>query len=428
MRRLVKLLGGKGEAIQRVHMPLVLGRQRENGPSRGLSEREVVYLVRDVRERQVQVLIGRVHRLKVHGAWDALRLQVAGDAAALAENGVVGRSRVHVPLGDLSAHPLRQGLGLARAVVVLELALLGAPAVEPNAREAVDLLQLASCLEVHAIDLQRSDVRDGAVCVLGLEGLGACVHAILETLPNRRELPTMSTPIGVEIDQGEVVRTDHSRKVFVLEVVAGRPPIGVQLSHLLPGEALARKLELDKLILCVRMSFSGSLVIDALLLHVLRDVHLLRAECVPNTDSDMITIDLQHVHIEIDAEDGIGVAIDNYSRRRLRCEEGRSLTHEQRGAYHNGHDGHHRTQHRGLCQVFRQCPKGIIAVIPTPPSALRQHAAVTQSPKRTAHQQKSFWERAGSSTGNKCELQNAVPAPGNLQRRRCNRAKATKMA
>mmetsp|Transcript_87856 Transcript_87856/g.231477 ORF Transcript_87856/g.231477 Transcript_87856/m.231477 type:complete len:283 (-) Transcript_87856:272-1120(-) len=282
MRCLVKLLGGEGAAIQRVHVPLVLGRQRENGPPRGLSEREVVYLVRDVRKRQVQVLIGRVHRLKVHGAWDALRLQVAGDAAALAEDGVVGRSCVHVPLGDLSAHPLRQGLGLARAVVVLVLALLGAPAVEPNAREAVDLLQLAGFLEVHAVDLQRSDVRDGAVCVLGLEGLvGAIVHAILETLPNRRELPTMSTPIGVEIDQGEVVRTDHSRKVIVLEVVAGRPPIGVQLSHLFPGEALARKLELDKLILCVRMSFSGSLVIDALLQHVLRDVHLLRLRVLP---------------------------------------------------------------------------------------------------------------------------------------------------
>mmetsp|Transcript_30283 Transcript_30283/g.96804 ORF Transcript_30283/g.96804 Transcript_30283/m.96804 type:complete len:436 (+) Transcript_30283:119-1426(+) len=346
VRSLVELVDGETPPIQRVDLPPVLARQHVYRPPRCLSEREVVHGVRDVSEGQVQRLLVRVHGLEVYGAGHPGNLHVTGDPAALTENLVVLGACVHVALADLSVHEGGQGLDLPRTVVLGELLLPRATPVQPDCGEALHALIRASLLEVNAVDLEHADVCCHMVSVHGL--VLAVVHPGLEIIPGWPKLSAMWAPIRVEVHHGDVVRVNDSLEVIVLEVVAGGAPISVKLGKLLFREALVGELQLHKLVLVVGMPLRVTLVVDALLHDIARDVHTLRSEGIPNTHGHEVASHVKHVHVEVDAEGGILVAVNDNACRRLGGHEGAGLAEEEHRADDDRHHGHHGTRDCGL--------------------------------------------------------------------------------
>mmetsp|Transcript_20038 Transcript_20038/g.52811 ORF Transcript_20038/g.52811 Transcript_20038/m.52811 type:complete len:404 (-) Transcript_20038:287-1498(-) len=347
----------------------VLAREHHVPRRRVLAKSEMVDDVRHVGEGQVQCLVLGVRGLEVHGAGHAGDLHMASDPAALGEDLVVVRACVHVALADLPGRELHERARLPLAVVVRELVLAGAAAVQPDLREGLDLLFLARLLEVDAVDLQHPDVGLHAVRVLDF--VLAAVYLLLELVPGGHEVAAMRAPIRIEVDEGEVVGFDDLIEVAMLERVAGGAPIGVQLLELVLRQVLAGILEFHDLVLRIRMALILPLVVDALLLHVPRDVHALRAERIPDADRDVIASHVQHGHIEVDFQHGVLVAVQQHVRPVLRRQESRQLADKQHGAGDHGGEGHHGARGRGLGQIRGHRAEGIQVLDPP----RRRHAA-----------------------------------------------------
>mmetsp|Transcript_36105 Transcript_36105/g.58273 ORF Transcript_36105/g.58273 Transcript_36105/m.58273 type:complete len:239 (+) Transcript_36105:391-1107(+) len=221
---------------QRVTMLLVLCRQEEKirDLRRRLAEGEGVDGVRDIRERQVQRPLLVVHSLEVNGTRHARNINRALDPAALREDVVELGTCVEMPLAHFFSGKRRKAFDLPRSSVVHKLLAVATTSVQPDGGETLHLLLLTSFLEVHAVDLQSSDVGLGAVCVLHRVLLR--VEIRFELVPRGSKHSAVRTPIRIEVHEGVVMSINHRLEVVVLELITGGAPVCIRLCLLLSLE------------------------------------------------------------------------------------------------------------------------------------------------------------------------------------------------
>ena len=87
--------------------------------------------------------------------------------------------------------------------------------------------------EIDAIDFHELD---GEGLPLGSGERHLFAQPAAHVLPRWMKHLAMATPISVEVHEGELVERDGMMKIVVLESVARRRPVGIQLHGFLLGE------------------------------------------------------------------------------------------------------------------------------------------------------------------------------------------------
>mmetsp|Transcript_93352 Transcript_93352/g.278727 ORF Transcript_93352/g.278727 Transcript_93352/m.278727 type:complete len:315 (+) Transcript_93352:401-1345(+) len=189
-------------------------------------EREMLDQVRDVGHPRVQILIAPA-RSELQMARDSRHPQAASGIAAPLEGLMVGSPAVRLHFH----RPLNPADDLHLVAIAVEDVEAPVCLVQADGGVRVNALLVADLLEVNAIHLDKPHSPLLAVPVeelLRRRGVVA-VDPLRHLVPEGGEVLAVAAPACEEVDQGEIVGSDHVIEALVGEAVVRAGPVSIQL-------------------------------------------------------------------------------------------------------------------------------------------------------------------------------------------------------